>query len=54
MVSLHTIAVFSAALPIAVAAVVIVREKAALPGAIVGVLVTTLAVLPSLSPDIWL
>jgi hypothetical protein len=53
LVGLHTIGVFSAALPIAVAAVVIVRERAAMLGLIVGVIATTFAVLPSLSPDIW-
>jgi hypothetical protein len=53
MIGLHTIAVFSAAIPIAVAAVFIVRKQAALLGAIVGVIATTLAVLLSLSRDMW-
>jgi len=53
MIGLHTIAVFSAAIPVAVAAVLIVRERAALLGAIVSVIATTIAVLPSLSRDIW-
>jgi hypothetical protein len=53
MVGLHTIAVFSAALPVAIAAVVIMREQAALLGALVGILATTVSVVPSLSPDIW-
>lgn len=53
MVGLHTIGVFSAAVPIAIATAVIVREHAALLGVIVGVITATLAVLPSLSPDIW-
>jgi len=53
MVVLHTIGVFSAAVPIAFAAVIIVRKEAVLLGAIVGVLATMLAVLPSLSPHIW-
>jgi hypothetical protein len=50
----HTIGVFSAAIHIAVAAaVLIVREQATLLRIIVGVIATTLGVLPSLSPDIW-
>ena len=53
MIGLHTIAVFAAAIPISVAAVFIVREQAAMLGAIVGVIATTLAVLPSLSRNIW-
>jgi hypothetical protein len=53
IVDLHTIGVFSAALPIAVAAVLIAREQAALLGVIVGVIATTFAVVPSLRPDIW-
>lgn len=53
MVGSHTIGVFSAAIPIAVAAVLIVREQATLLGIIVGVIATTFGVLPSLSPDIW-
>src|SRR5208282_3133474 len=52
-VGLHTIGVLSAALPVAVAAVVIARERAALLGVIVGAIATTFAVLPSLRPDIW-
>jgi hypothetical protein len=53
MIGLHTIAVFSAAIPVAVAAVFIVREQAALLGAVVSVIATIIAVLPSLSRDIW-
>jgi hypothetical protein len=53
IVGWHTIGVFSAAIPIAVAAVLIVREQATLLGIIVGVIATTIGVLPSLSPDIW-
>ncbi len=53
MVGLHTMGVLSAAIPIAAAAVLIVRERAALLGTIIGAIATALAVLPSLSPDIW-
>ena len=53
MVALHTIGVLSAAVPIAFVAVVIVRKEAVFLGAIVGVLATILAVLPSLSAHIW-
>jgi hypothetical protein len=53
IIGLHTIGVISAALPIACAAVVIVRKQATLLGVIVGVIATTLAVLTSLSPTIW-
>jgi hypothetical protein len=49
----HTIAVFSAAIPIAIAAVLIVREQAMLLGIIVGTIATLLGTLPSLTPDIW-
>ena|SRR5258708_7886129 len=49
----HTIGVFSAAIPIAIAAVLIVREQAMLLGIIVGVVATIVGVLPSLTPDIW-
>ena len=41
MVGLHTIGVFSAAVPIAIATAVIVREQAALLGVIVGVIAAT-------------
>jgi hypothetical protein len=53
MVILHTVGVFSAAVPIAFAAVIIVRKEAVLLGAIAGVMATMLAVLLSLSPHIW-
>jgi hypothetical protein len=53
IVGLHTIGVFSAALPIAVVAVLIAREQAALLGAIVGIIATAFAVVSSLRPDIW-
>jgi hypothetical protein len=49
----HTIGVFSAAIPIAIAAVLIVREQAMLLGIVAGVIATILGVLPSLTPDIW-
>jgi hypothetical protein len=53
MVVLHTIGVLSAAVPMAFAAVIIVRKEAVFLGAVVGVLATILAVLPSLSAHIW-
>lgn len=53
LVVLHTTGVLSAAVPIAFAAVIIVRKKAVFLGAIVGLLATILAVLPSLSQQIW-
>jgi hypothetical protein len=49
----HTIGVLSAAIPIAIAAVLIVREQAMLLGIVAGVIATILGVLPSLTPDIW-
>jgi len=53
MVGLHTLAVFSAALPVAVIVVFTTREKVGLLSALVGILATALAVFPSMSPDIW-
>jgi hypothetical protein len=53
LVVLHTTGVLSAAVPIAFAAVIIVRKEAVFLCAIVGLLATILAVLPSLSPHIW-
>lgn len=49
----HTIGVFSAAAPVAVAAVFAIRGRAVLLGAIVGAIATSLEVLPSLGRDIW-
>jgi hypothetical protein len=49
----HTIGVFSAAIPIAFATVLVLRKQAMLLGIIVGVIATILAVLPSLTLDIW-
>jgi hypothetical protein len=49
----HTIGVLSAAVPIAIAAVLIVRVRAMLLGIIVGAIATLLGILPSLTPDIW-
>lgn len=49
----HTIGVLSAAIPVAIAAVLLVRAQAMLLGVIVGVIATSLGVLPSLTPDIW-
>lgn len=49
----HTIGVLSAAIPIAFAAMLVLRKQAMLLGIIVGVIATILAVLPSLTHDIW-
>ncbi|HEY6456026.1 MAG TPA: hypothetical protein VIY90_12190 [Steroidobacteraceae bacterium] len=49
----HTIGVFSAAIPTAVATVLVWRKQAMLLGLVVGVIATILGVLPSLTPDIW-
>ncbi len=49
----HTIGVFSAAIPIAFATVLVLRKQAMLLGIIVGVIATILEVLPSLTHDIW-
>jgi hypothetical protein len=53
VVGSHTIGVLAAAIPIAVAAVLVLRGQAMLLGIIVGTIATILAVLPSLTPDIW-
>jgi hypothetical protein len=53
LVVLHTAAVLLAALPVAVATVVIARREAVLLGLTVAVLATVVAVLPSLSSTIW-
>jgi hypothetical protein len=53
MVPLHTIAVFSAALPVAIASVVVARKHAWQLGGVVAFLATVAALLPSLSPAIW-
>jgi hypothetical protein len=49
----HTIGVFSTAIPIAIAAVLIVREQPLLLGIIVGAITTLLGILPSLAADLW-
>ena len=53
LVLLHTSAVLLAALPIAVAAVIIERTRAVLLALIAAVLATVVAVVPSLSSTIW-
>lgn len=53
LICLHTAGVVFAAIPMAIAVVAVVRERAVLLGAIVGVVATALAILPSLRPDIW-
>jgi hypothetical protein len=54
LVVLHTAAVLCAALPVAVAAVVLARPKAVQLGLVAAVLATAAAILPSLSSTIWL
>ena len=49
----HTVGVFSAVIPVAIAVVFLVRAQAMLLGIIVGVIGTSLGVIPSLTPDIW-
>jgi hypothetical protein len=53
LVLLHTGAVLLAALPVAVAAVIIVRTKAVLLALTAAVIATVAAVVPELSPTIW-
>jgi hypothetical protein len=48
----HTIGVFSAAIPIAFATVLVLRNQAMLLGIVVGVIATILSVWPSLTQDI--
>jgi hypothetical protein len=53
LVVIHTAAVLCAALPVAAAAVVLAREKAAQLGLVSAILATTAAIVPSLSSTIW-
>ena len=53
LVVLHTAAVLWAALPVAVAAVVLARKKAVQLGLVAAVLATAAAIIPSLSSTIW-
>lgn len=53
LVALHTVAVLLAALPVAVATVLIARGEAVLLGFTVAVSATVVAVAPSLSSTIW-
>jgi len=53
LVVLHTAAVVSAALPVAVAAVVLSRQQAVQLGLVVAALATAAAIIPSLSSTIW-
>jgi hypothetical protein len=53
IIGTHTIGVFFAAFPIAFATVLVLRKQAMLLGIIAGVIATILAVLPSLTHDIW-
>jgi hypothetical protein len=53
MVTLHTVAVLTAALPVAIASIVIARKRAIQLGAIAGVLATVASMIPSLGPTVW-
>jgi hypothetical protein len=53
IIGTHTVGLFFAAFPIAFATVLVLRKQAMLLGIIVGVIATILAVLPSLTHDIW-
>jgi hypothetical protein len=53
LVVLHTGAVLCAALPVALAAVVLARQKAVQLGLVAAVLATAAATIPSLSSTIW-
>lgn len=53
LVTLHTVAVLLAALPVAVATVIVARREAVLLGLAVAVLATVVAVAPSFSSAIW-
>jgi hypothetical protein len=53
LVTLHTIAVIAAALPIAIACVVIARDRAVQLGVIASTLMTLVSILPLLRPTIW-
>jgi len=53
LVALHTAAVLSAALPIAIAAVVLARKNAVQLGFVAAALATVAAIIPSLSSTIW-
>jgi hypothetical protein len=53
IIGTHIIGVFFAAFPTAIATVLVLRKQAMLLGIIVGVIATILAVLPSLTHDIW-
>jgi hypothetical protein len=53
LITLHSVAVLLAALPVAVATVLIARREAVLLGLTVAVLATVVAVAPSLSSTIW-
>jgi hypothetical protein len=53
LVTLHTIAVIAAALPIAIACVVIARDRAVQLGVISSTLMTLVSILPLLRPTIW-
>ena len=53
LVTLYTIAVLTAALPVAIASVVIARGRAVLLGATAGILATGVSIIPSLGPTVW-
>lgn len=53
LIVLHTAAVLCAAIPVAVAAVVLARQKAVQLGLAAAALATAVAIIPSLSSTIW-
>ena len=53
LITLHSVAVLSAALPVAIAAVFISRKNAVQLGFVAALLATTMAVAPSLSSTVW-
>ena len=53
LVLVHTLGVLAAALPIAVAAILIRRDRAAQLGICVGAVATIAGIYPALSPTIW-
>jgi hypothetical protein len=53
LATLHTFAVLIAALPVAIASVVIARRRAVLLGVTAGILATVVSIVPSLGPTVW-
>jgi hypothetical protein len=53
LVTIHTAAVLSAALPISVTAVLFIRKEAVLLGLVAAAIATLVAVVPLLTPTLW-